>query len=243
MTVSIAFTWQKDARGYRLVKRGSLPGNKPTIDTIMPNGGALILIHPMEVADKYRIFSKIDSAEGLLGFVKSNGLLGHHIGKKKGTRHFRDPIDGSESVKQYEYEGMPVRPYLKKAALFRDALRLKAEGSVQLAAFLQSTLRSTFEDNRAPAILGDQSIMGHLHLIPDKDSGARFQVTPVDLMQALWFQLGQVLVSNIKLSSCLHCGQLFEAGLQTGRRVDAKFCSDEHRKLYHRLNRKPARRS
>ena len=79
--------------------------------------------------------------------------------------------------------------------------------------------------------------------MPDKLLGARFQIMPTDLMQALWFQLGEVLASNIKLSSCLQCGKLFEVGVGSGRRADAKYCSDEHRTLYHSLNRKPARRS
>jgi hypothetical protein len=237
MTISIDFSWHKDASGYRLVKKGSVPDDRPTTDAIMPNGGERILIRPMETADIYRVFSQVDSAERLLEFVEKFGLLGHYEGKHyKGTRLYRDPIDGSESVKWHDYEGMPVRIYLNQAALFRDALRLKAEGSEQLAAFLKLTSGPT-------TILGPTSKLGFLTLIPDRVLGARFQIVPVDLMQALWFQLGQVLTSNIKLSTCLQCGHLFEAGLRTGRRADAKFCSDEHRTLYHSLNRKPARRS
>jgi hypothetical protein len=123
---------------------------------------------------------------------------------------------------------MPVGIVLERAALFHDALHLKAKGSEHLAAFLKSIETPRF---------------GNLSLIPDKVSGARYQIRPINLMDALWFQLGQELASNKKLSTCLQCGQLFEAGLRTGRRADAKFCSDEHRTLYHSLNRKPARRS
>jgi hypothetical protein len=235
--VSIDFTWYRDASGYRLVKRGSLPGDRPTTDTIVANGGERILIRPMETGDLYRIFAYRDSAERLLEFVEKYGLLGpHDRAKYKGTRIYQDPIDGSESVKWHDYEGMPVGTYLKQAALFRDALRLKAEGSEQLAAFLKSTSGPT-------TVLGPTSKLGFLTLIPDRVLGARYEIVPLDLMQALWCQLAQVLTGNIKLSTCLHCGQLFKAGLRTGRRADAKFCSDEHRTLYHSLNRKPARRS
>jgi hypothetical protein len=227
MTVSIDFTWHKDASGYRLVKKGSLPGNKPTIDTIMPNGGERILIRPMEMADIYRNFAHVYSAEGLLKFVEDYGLLGPYEGKKhKGTRVYRDP-----NAKWHDYDGMPVGIYLKEAELFREAMRQKAKGPEQLAAFLK-TISAPPTNN-----------LGFLQLIPDEVSGARFQIMPITLMQALWCQLSQVLTSNIKLSTCLRCGQLFEAGLRTGRRADAKFCSDEHRTLYHSLNRKPARRS
>jgi hypothetical protein len=151
-------------------------------------------------------------------------------------RSFRDRVgdrlqeaDGTQLSWVGTYEGMPVDKYLKQAALFREALRLKAERSEQLAGFLKSI---------------DTPGLGDLRLIPDKASGAHFQITPAHLMQALWFQLGQVLASNIKLSSCLHCGKLFKVGVGSGRRADAKYCSDEHRALYHSsLNRKPARRS
>ena len=234
MAVSIDFTWHKDAKGYRLVKKGSLPGDRPTTDTILPNGGKRILIRPMEMADIYRNFAHVYSAEGLLKFVEDYGLLGRT--KHKGTRVYRDPIDGSESVKWHDSEGMPVGIYLKEAEQFREALRLKAKGPEQLAAFLKTT-------SGPMSILGPTNNLGFLQLIPDEVLGARFQIMPINLMQALWCQLSQVLTSNIKLSTCLHCGQLFEAGLRTGRRADAKFCSDEHRTLYHSLNRKPARRS
>jgi hypothetical protein len=109
-------------------------------------------------------------------------------------------------------------------------LHRKKEGSEQLAEFLKST-----------GVPGQS--LGHLCLIPDRVLGAQFQIAPTDLMQALWLQLGQVLASNIKLSTCLQCGKLFEVGVGAGRRADAKYCSIEHRTLYHSLNRKPARRS
>jgi len=240
MTISIDFTWQKDASGYRLVKKGSLPGARPTIDTIMPNGGARILIHPMEVQNLYEIFSYINSAEGLLGFVQRFGLLAAYEGKKVKVYH-------SESDKWHHYEGMPVRVHLKQAALFREALELKAKGPEHLAAFLESNSGPPNESQHPviTAILKSRIPfgLGILDLIADRTLGARFQIKPTSLMQALWFQLGEVLTSNVRLSTCLHCGQLFEAGVGTGRRADAKFCSDEHRTLYHSLNRKPARRS
>ena len=125
---------------------------------------------------------------------------------------------------------MPVSKYLEKATLFLNALRRKAEGPEQLAAFLGLS--------GAPG----QSL-GQLGLMPDKLLGARFRIVPVHLMQALWFQLGEVLTSNVKLSSCLQCGKLFEVGAGSRRRADAKYCSDEHRTLYHSLNRKPAKRT
>ena len=71
MTVSIDFTWYKDASGYRLVKKGSLPDGKPRPTESVPNGGERILIRPMETADIYMDFClNVDSAEKLLEFVE-----------------------------------------------------------------------------------------------------------------------------------------------------------------------------
>jgi hypothetical protein len=230
-TLSIDFHWSKDASGYRLVKKGTLPGGKPPGDRIVPNGGDRVAIRPMETPDLYMIFAYVDSAEKLLEFVERFGLLGNYEGVDYEVGgYYQDPIDGTELIYADAYEGLPVSKYVEQAAIFLEALRRKAEGPEQLAAFLKSSgaLRQS---------------LGDLHLIPDRALGARFQITPGDLMQALWFQLGQALASNIKLSTCLQCGQLFEVGVGSGRRADAKFCSDEHRTLYHSLNRKPARRS
>jgi hypothetical protein len=57
----------------------------------------------------------------------------------------------------------------------------------------------------------------------------QFRLTPPMLVNALWLELGQALSSDASIRNCLHCGGWFEAGPGTGRREDAKFCSDAHR--------------
>jgi hypothetical protein len=57
------------------------------------------------------------------------------------------------------------------------------------------------------------------------------------LLDALWLQLGQALTSGGRISQCQHCGSWFEAGRKTGRRLDAKFCCDEHRTAFNSLKR------
>jgi hypothetical protein len=60
---------------------------------------------------------------------------------------------------------------------------------------------------------------------------------PVSLRDALWLQFGQAAMRGAELRACLHCGNWFEVGVGTGRRVDAKFCSDEHRVTFNSLKR------
>lgn len=47
------------------------------------------------------------------------------------------------------------------------------------------------------------------------------------------------IYGGIKGKQCRHCNEWFEAGPGTGRRVDAEFCSDEHRIRFHSLARTP----
>jgi hypothetical protein len=57
----------------------------------------------------------------------------------------------------------------------------------------------------------------------------QFRFKPPALCNALWLEFGYALASDASLRNCLHCGGWFEAGPGTGRREDAKFCSDAHR--------------
>lgn len=65
----------------------------------------------------------------------------------------------------------------------------------------------------------------------------QFRYRPPTLINALWFELGQVLTSDAQLRHCAHCGAWFEAGPGVGRRADAKFCSDDHRIAFNSLKR------
>jgi hypothetical protein len=59
----------------------------------------------------------------------------------------------------------------------------------------------------------------------------------VSLRSALWLQFGQAMMRGVQLRTCLRCGDWFEVGAGTGRRADAKFCSDEHRVAFNSLKR------
>jgi hypothetical protein len=69
----------------------------------------------------------------------------------------------------------------------------------------------------------------------------QFRLTPPSLANALWLELGQALSSDASIRNCLHCGGWFEAGPGTGRREDAKFCSDAHRIAFNSRKRSKGR--
>jgi hypothetical protein len=60
---------------------------------------------------------------------------------------------------------------------------------------------------------------------------------PSSLVNALWFELAASLTGDTQLRPCRHCGGWFEVGPGTQRRLDATFCSDEHRVAFNSLKR------
>jgi hypothetical protein len=68
------------------------------------------------------------------------------------------------------------------------------------------------------------------------------RLTVENLLTALWLQVALTLTDKVNLRACQHCHTLFKVGPGTGRRADAKFCSDEHRTIFnsHKRTKGPA---
>jgi hypothetical protein len=65
----------------------------------------------------------------------------------------------------------------------------------------------------------------------------KLRLCPTSLLDAIWLQAAQELSSGAAVQQCRHCGDWFETGPRTGRRADAKFCSDAHRIAFNSLKR------
>lgn len=70
-----------------------------------------------------------------------------------------------------------------------------------------------------------------------KEKTLRWELRPSTLLDALWLQFGQAVTRGDYIRTCTHCGEWFEAGRGTSRRLDAKFCCDEHRTAFNSLKR------
>jgi hypothetical protein len=69
--------------------------------------------------------------------------------------------------------------------------------------------------------------------------GVQIKLCPQSFLDGLWLQLGHDLAGEDRvLRRCRHCGIPFEAGLGSGRRIDALFCSDKHRIAFNSKKRK-----
>jgi hypothetical protein len=71
----------------------------------------------------------------------------------------------------------------------------------------------------------------------DKKGTVAVEITPVRLLDALWLQLGQALSDTSEWRQCEHCCSWFPVGGNSGKRADARFCSDEHRVKFNSLER------
>lgn len=70
----------------------------------------------------------------------------------------------------------------------------------------------------------------------------RLRLCPTSLLDALWLQAAQHLSSGATVRQCEHCSEWFEVGRGTGRRLDARFCSNRHRIDANSLKRSQGRR-
>jgi hypothetical protein len=79
------------------------------------------------------------------------------------------------------------------------------------------------------------------NLYTDRIKGTvTLRIVPPTLLDALWLQLAQSFRDGAEWRKCRHCGESFLAGGQSGRRIIAEFCCDEHRKRFNSLARSRA---
>jgi hypothetical protein len=207
----IDFEWSRDAKGYRL-EHGRIIGN----------GGKRLAYRPLEEFDKlYNVFAKTaQNSEGLLDFVQKFGRL--TVGP----------------------EGDDVRKVLADIEMISMVLGMRPGGK-----FPKHKQGVPFEYTASTAIgpvvvrAGGIPLPSKLRawLAPDPTTGAwKLKLEPPSLLDAIWLQFGQAITSDADLRFCIQCGNPFEAGGQSGRRADAKFCSDECRVNYNSLKRSQA---
>jgi len=113
---------------------------------------------------------------------------------------------------------------------------------IEHAEAMHGWLDACRNDNRAalPRMIGEGIKLGRVNAALTVDpitQRPRLRFTMDSLLLALWLQLGKALSKGAVVQQCLHCGTPFETGPGTPRRLDAKFCSDEHRIAFNSLKR------
>jgi hypothetical protein len=217
----INFEWQRDAAGYRLV-----PDEKPSKpeDTLVfhPLGNRVVSeekpLRLMRLGGKLISYRPLDSFEMLFKIFAND------------VRTPRDVLDfaekfGSLTVEGIEKEvGEPVYGTVVHAEAMREFLGYAGGDGRLLERGIDSQISA----------LGEVDVALVLDPTTTKP---KLQFSPSSLRDALWLQFGQSLSGDAGVRQCQHCGAWFETGAGTGRRRDAKFCSDKHRIAFNSLKR------
>jgi hypothetical protein len=107
----------------------------------------------------------------------------------------------------------------------------------QMRALLK--IRSVQRDNRGQVkTFGFPNIVLHAAVDWERNTlAARWVFRPTTFLDGLWLQLGQAITRGACIQICSLCGDLFEVGYPSDRRLDSKFCRDEHRVQYNSRKR------
>jgi hypothetical protein len=233
------FEWHRDEKGYRVERDSSFKSLKlkslksgeeegvivSEEDVIVANGGPSDLIRYRPFArggDLCTPFALIKTANQLLRFVNDHGpLTGRFL-------PLSPPNELLAKMRKSLSRGESVHLGLEHAKMFADLLHLKSQSNTR-------KLASYFESDK-PAHINFRNLSGRVELVGDPNKGLRLKIRPPHLLGALWYQLGLKLY-NTTLRTCPVCDSVFEVGVGTDLRADAKFCCYEHKVEFFNRNR------
>ncbi len=223
--IDIDFEWWRDAKGYRLVAPEPARPAKPEMGPIYGFEVGPTLLE--RVGKPQRVLPNGGKRLPYQPLKRFHELY-------KSFASVRTPEDVLRFVEKFGLLtahglqpdlGDDVPFVLEHAARFRDWLDANQRRRQDLAAWIGKEGKN----------------FGSLdaELTADASGALRVRVMPRTLLRALWIQLAYTLSGGIKIGTCLQCGDWFEAGpgARPPRRLDAKFCSDEHQRLYNSRKR------
>jgi hypothetical protein len=218
MSIEIDFEMHVDSKGYRL-DHGRIIGN----------GGATTMKRLKALPRPlYQELLKVETPEELRDFANRYGRL------------TQNRVQDKKVIK-----GDDVSEILGNIGTMRDFLKILKEARVQpgnlprwKGPFEYEVDTPEMKFKISGGIPLPAMVTGKLGawLVPNAAGELEFQLHPPSLLDALWLQFGQALVSKAELRSCEQCGRWFQAGAG-GVRIDAKFCSTECRRKFNSLKR------
>ena len=219
----IEFVWWRDTLGFEFIPAqpavagrkdlhqgfdfGATTASAP--ERLIRRGGGLVPYRPLEEIDHLHvIFSKrAINNTGLLDFVQAFGPL-----TEPGLGINRN-IDGDM-----------VNECLTHAQTMRELVDMDLEARRR---YIQRIGHDGLSWSRI-------SVRMSIDIGTGKP---KLSLVPPNLLSALWLSLGQSIINESTIRECPQCGEWFHVGPGTGRREDAKYCSDDHRIRHHSLKR------
>ncbi len=246
--VAIGFSWQRNLAGYRLVGPAPGGGNAPLIGGLqdgVPEDGFLMGFREIMGVDRYeehRERPRWRSSQRIVPIAVEAAQLEYYEPLERFPRLFtyfasipKTPeglLDFVNKFGSLSVYGTPHPDYKYTTEQWVDHFGDVVEYFLDMARIMEAMLS-------APVVNKDLPVAGvTAKLSPDPvDGGLRLKLGVGDLASALWLQFAQHVSSGASLRRCHQCNTWFEVGAGTGRRLDAKFCSDEHRILFNSRRR------
>lgn len=215
-TLSSTLIWHRDPKGYRLIpavppskpKRGDPPRTLLGADRGQP--GRIV-----RAGGRLEPWTPPDGLYRVFaGSVTSPGSLLTFVTNYAPLTHSGLDANGGEDIDEA----------LEHAESMREWIGHAIKGDTELA--------------RRIGAAGMRVTKLDVLLRVDPNTGRlRLECAPRNLLQAMWTQMASRLAEGTHLRVCAHCGIVFEAGVNSTRRADAKFCSTEHKTQFHSLQR------
>jgi hypothetical protein len=211
--LEVDLLWQKDSKGYALEDHGKYGL------WIARRAGELVPIYPLRGGFAFKAFSNVSTPKDLVEFMNCYGFL-------ESVDSFGPSFVHVKSGKPYAIKGAPepsgedVRDHLESAGFFREIIGAKPLRALSRGA-------GAWVEN-----LGSDGI-GEIQMHFDKHGLLQPVLKPTSLMSGLLWQLINSKRAGAQYRSCRYCGVIFQVGVGSGRRADAKFCSDEHKIIFH----------
>jgi hypothetical protein len=206
--------WYKDAKGYALEDQEKW---------IVRRGGELVPIHPLRGDFAFKVFSNVSTPKDLVKFMNCYGFL--ESVDSLGSSILTPSKSGkSFAIRAHGPKGENVREHLESAGFFREIIGAKP--------------RRRLSKGAAPWVenLGRDGI-GEIQMLFDKHGALRPVLKPTSLISGLFWQLINSKRAGAQYRTCQYCAVIFQVGVGSGRRADAKFCSDEHKKEFNSRKR------
>lgn len=215
----IDFEWWRDAKGYRMAD-SERPELEPALE-YHPLGIRVLSSKPLRV---YRLGGELKPYRPLDRFASLFKQFADGAKSPAGLLDFIVKFGPLTEDGLDETFGEPVQGIIAHAETMNDFLHY-ASGDRKRLSWLIGSQVNPLSEVEVGLVLDPTTQVPKLRL------------SPHSLLDALWMQLGQSLSGGTNIRQCQHCGAWFETGPGTGRRLDAKFCSDEHRITFNSLKR------
>jgi hypothetical protein len=206
--IKVEFELTRDAKGYRVID-GEEAKNMPVVAALLNHA------NPGKPPWIARVGGKLVRIGPLNKFETLYKIFAERARTPEGAVNFIRTY-GSLTLAGQNSIGDSIPFVINDAKLMYELLSAAAGGKKKL---LQLLGGKRTRISRIEVDLGADLLTEELEL----------QLSVHSLIDGLWLQAGQAVASGANLRQCQYCHELFETGPGSGRRLDAKFCSDEHR--------------